>query len=92
MESKETLVQQRYDLQRTLYYQEYLREVLKSMHLDGVNVIGALAWSFVDNNEFGSFENQYGLQTVNRTSGKFERHYKRSFFDFVDFFHKFVAA
>ena len=92
MESKETLVQQRYDLQRALYYQEYLRELLKSMHLDGVNVIGALAWSFVDNNEFGSFENQYGLQTVNRTSGKFERHYKRSFFDFVDFFHKFVAA
>jgi len=31
------------------------------MHLDGVNVIGALAWNFVDNNEFESFENQYGL-------------------------------
>jgi beta-glucosidase/6-phospho-beta-glucosidase/beta-galactosidase len=92
MESEKTLVEQLYDLERTLYYQDFLKETLKSMHLDGVNVIGALAWSFVDNNEFGSYENQYGLQTVNRTNGKFERHYKRSFFDLVDFFHKYVAA
>jgi beta-glucosidase/6-phospho-beta-glucosidase/beta-galactosidase len=92
MEAEKKLVEQQYDLERTLYYQDFLKETLKSMHLDGVNVIGALAWSFVDNNEFGSYENQYGLQTVNRTSGKFERHYKRSFFDFVDFFHKYVAA
>lgn len=55
-----------------------------------MKVIGALAWSFLDNNEFGSFENMYGLQPVNRTSGKFERTYKRSFFDFVDFFRKHV--
>ena len=89
-EAARTLDQQRYDLERTLYFQEFLRETLKAMFEDGVNVIGALAWSFVDNNEFGSYENQYGLQTVNRTSGGFERHYKRSFFDLVDFFHRFV--
>ncbi|KAI5203491.1 beta-glucosidase [Aureobasidium subglaciale] len=92
MESEKKPVEQLYDLERSLYYESFLKETLKSMHLDGVNVIGALAWSFVDNNEFGSFENQYGLQTVNRTSGLFERHYKRSFFDLVDFFHKYVAA
>lgn len=91
-EADKTLDEQRYDLERTLYYQEFLRETLKAMYEDGVNVIGALAWSFVDNNEFGSYTNQYGLQTVNRTSGLFERHYKRSFFDYVDFFHKFVEA
>lgn len=91
MDAEKTPVEQRYDLERTLYYQEFLRETLKAMHEDGVNVIGALAWSFVDNNEFGSYANQYGLQTVNRTSGNFERRYKRSFFDLVDFFHRFVA-
>jgi hypothetical protein len=26
-----------------------------------VNVVGAVAWSFVDNNEFGSYEYQYEL-------------------------------
>jgi hypothetical protein len=43
MESEKKLVEQLYDLERTLYYQEFLRETLKPMHLDGVNVIGALA-------------------------------------------------
>ncbi|TIA80898.1 beta-glucosidase [Aureobasidium pullulans] len=90
-DAEKTLPEQRYDLERTLYFQAFLTETLKAMYLDGVKVIGALAWSFVDNNEFGSYENQYGLQTVNRTSGKFERHYKRSFFDLVDFFHNHIA-
>ncbi|TIA08874.1 beta-glucosidase [Aureobasidium pullulans] len=90
-DAEKTLPEQRYDLERTLYFQAFLTETLKAMYLDGVKVIGALAWSFVDNNEFGSYENQYGLQTVNRTSGKFERHYKRSFFDLVGFFHNHIA-
>lgn len=38
---------QRYDLERTLYYQWFNREMLKAMYEDGVNVIGALGWSFV---------------------------------------------
>ena len=86
----QTLDVQRFDLERSLYFQQNLREVIRAIYEDGINVIGALAWSFVDNNEFGSYEEQYGLQTVNRTSGNFERHYKRSLFDFVDFFHSFV--
>lgn len=37
-------VQQRYDLERTLYYQGFLRELLKAKYLDNVNIIGTLAW------------------------------------------------
>lgn len=43
------MTQQRFDLERTLYYQEFLRELLKAKYEDSVNVIGTLAWSFVDN-------------------------------------------
>lgn len=60
MESSRTVVAQRYDLERTLYYYDFLREMLKSIYEDGVNVIGALAWSFLDNDEFGSYDQQYG--------------------------------
>lgn len=45
-----------------------------------------------DNNEFGSYDQQYGLQMVNRTNGEFTRSYKRSLFDYVDFFHKFIES
>lgn len=43
----QTTVAQLYDLERTYYYQTFLRETLKSIYEDGVNVIGALGWSFV---------------------------------------------
>ncbi|RDW76821.1 uncharacterized protein DSM5745_06813 [Aspergillus mulundensis] len=78
---------QRYDLEGTLYYKGFLGEVFKAIHEDGVDVIGALAWSIMVNNEFGSYEEQYGLQTVNRSDGTFRGRFKRSIFDFVDFFH-----
>jgi hypothetical protein len=42
-----------------------------------------------DNKEFGQYDQQYGLQLVNRTNGEFTRSYKRSIFDFVDFFHQY---
>ena len=45
-----------------------------------------------DNNEFGSYDQQYGLQMVNRTNREFTRSYKRSLFDFVDFFHQYVEG
>ncbi|PYI14686.1 beta-glucosidase [Aspergillus violaceofuscus CBS 115571] len=91
-DANRSLNAQRYDLERTLYYHFFLREVLTAIHEDGINVIGALAWSVLDNDEFGSYANMYGLQTVNRTDGRFERHYKRSFFDYVDFFHQHIAS
>lgn len=77
---------QRYDLDRSIYYQDFLHETLKAIHWDGVNVIGALCWSYVDDDEFSQYYAQFGLQTINRTSGKFEQTYKRSFFDLVDFY------
>lgn len=45
-----------------------------------------------DNDEFTSYQQQYGVQFVNRTDGKLTRSYKRSIFDFVDFFHEFVET
>jgi hypothetical protein len=36
---------QRYDLERSLYYKYFLSEMLKSIYEDGVNVVGALAWT-----------------------------------------------
>ncbi|KAJ5198500.1 beta-glucosidase [Penicillium cinerascens] len=83
---------QRFDLTRSLYLLEFLDEMLKAVHEDGVKMVGAFAWSVFDNNEFGSFAQQYGLQSVNRTTGTFKRRYKRSMFDFVDFFHEHVAS
>jgi hypothetical protein len=32
------------------------------------------------------------MQLVNRTNGEFTRTYKRSMFDYVDFFHKYVES
>ena len=88
MEYARTVNAQRYDLERAEYYVDYLSEMLKAMYEDGVNVIGAFAWSIVDNNEFGSYEQQYGMQVVNRTDPMLRRTFKRSIFDFVDFFQK----
>jgi len=42
-----------------------------------------------DNNEFGQYDQQYGLQLVNRTNGEFTRSFKRSLFDYIDFFHQY---
>ncbi|KAH8203489.1 hypothetical protein TruAng_002360 [Truncatella angustata] len=91
-DSHHELSVQQFDFDRSMYYHNFLTEVLHTIHTDNVNVIGALAWSWIDNNEFGDYGNQYGMQTVNRTDGLFTRRYKRSFFDYVDFFHTYIAA
>jgi hypothetical protein len=90
-EAKKTVVAQQYGLERTLYYQGYLHELLKAIHEDGINVIGTIARSFVDNNELGNFDDRYGMQNVNRTNGLLTRTYKRTIFDFVDFFYGHIA-
>ncbi|KAF4121476.1 Beta-glucosidase/6-phospho-beta-glucosidase/beta-galactosidase [Geosmithia morbida] len=82
-EADKELSDQLYDLPRSYYYLSFMSEVLKAIWEDGVNVIGAYAWSFADNWEFGDYDQHFGIQTVNRTTQ--ERHYKKSFFDFVDF-------
>ncbi|KAF2023376.1 beta-glucosidase-like protein [Setomelanomma holmii] len=74
---------QEFDSPRSWYYQSYLNEGLKAIWEDGVDFIGAFAWSWADNWEFGDYDAYFGIQTVNRTTQ--ERRYKKSFFDFVDF-------
>lgn len=74
---------QEFDSPRSWYYQSYLNEGLKAIWEDGVEFIGAFAWSSMDNWEFGDYDQHFGIQTVNRTTQ--ERRYKKSFFDFVDF-------
>jgi beta-glucosidase/6-phospho-beta-glucosidase/beta-galactosidase len=43
--STQPIEAQRYDLERSLYYKYFLSEMLKSIYEDGVNVVGALAWT-----------------------------------------------
>jgi beta-glucosidase/6-phospho-beta-glucosidase/beta-galactosidase len=83
---------QMYDFDRSMYYQNFLTEMLHAKYSGNVNIIGALAWSGFDNNEFGSFADQYGTQVVNRTDGLLTRRYKRSLFDFVDLFNSSIAC
>jgi beta-glucosidase/6-phospho-beta-glucosidase/beta-galactosidase len=82
-EALKTQKDQEFDSPRSLYYQSYLNEGLKAIWEDGVEFIGAFAWSWADNWEFGDYDQHFGIQTVNRTTQ--ERRYKKSFFDFVDF-------
>jgi len=82
-EAEKQLSDQLFDSPRSIYYQSYMSEILKSIWEDGVHVMGAIAWSFADNWEFGDYNAHFGLQTVNRTSQ--ERRYKKSFFELVDF-------
>ncbi|GME22738.1 glycoside hydrolase family 1 protein [Neofusicoccum parvum] len=80
---KESLSDQLYDTPRSNYYLSFMSEVLKAIWEDKVHVLGAFAWSFADNWEFGDYDAHFGIQTVNRTTQ--ERNYKKSFFDLVDF-------
>lgn len=82
-EADKELADQLFDMPRSQYYLAFLSEVLKAIWEDGVEVVGAWAWSAFDNWEFGGYEAQFGIQTVNRTTQ--ERRYKKSFFDLVDF-------
>jgi beta-glucosidase/6-phospho-beta-glucosidase/beta-galactosidase len=82
-ESTKELPDQLFDSSRSQYYLSYMSEILRSIYEDGVHVMGALAWSFMDNWEFGDYSAQFGMQVVNRTTQ--DRWYKKSFFDLVDF-------
>lgn len=84
-EAEADLSSQLNDLPRSLYYDAFLTEILNCIHEDGINIIGAIGWSMLDNWEFGTFDQHFGMQVVDRTT--LQRYYKRSFFDFIDFFH-----
>lgn len=73
----------REDRERSEFILSYLTEMLKCIWEDGIDVRGAFMWSFVDNWEWGTYNHQFGLQQVNRSS--MTRSYRRSFFDVIDF-------
>ena len=80
---KPELADQLFDTPRSIYYLSFLSETLKAIHEDGVHVMGAMAWSWTDNWEFGDYDQRYGLQVVDRKTQ--QRFYKKSFFDVMDF-------
>ena len=74
----------RTDLARTSYYREYMETILIAMS-EGVNVVGTLAWSILDNLEWDDgFMVKFGMQHVNFTTQ--ERHFKSSFFQYINAF------
>ncbi|KAI0515464.1 glycoside hydrolase [Xylaria bambusicola] len=82
-EAEKELPDQLFDSPRSTYYLAFMSEILNSIHEDGVHVMGALAWSWLDNWEFGDAASQFGMQVLNSTTQ--QRFFKKSFFDLVDF-------
>lgn len=79
-----------YDPIRTSYYHDYMESILIALS-EGVNVLGALAWSFVDNLEWSSgFEAKFGMQYVNFSDPTLPRYYKASFFEYTSMFETYV--
>ncbi|PQE19413.1 glycoside hydrolase family 1 protein [Rutstroemia sp. NJR-2017a BBW] len=87
-ESQKKLLEDiRSDTPRQIYYRRYMEAILMAIS-EGVNVVGCLAWSIMDNLEWSSGYNvKFGMQYVNFTTG--ERHFKASFFEYVDAFKKY---
>ena len=52
-QDKQLLGDIRFDLARSAYYDDYMQAILIAIS-EGVNVVGALAWSIVDNLEWVS--------------------------------------
>ncbi|KAI6779253.1 beta-glucosidase A [Emericellopsis cladophorae] len=65
------------------FYVPFLREVLKSINYDGVKMKGVFGWSYLDNWEWGQYDDMYGVQVYNKTT--MQRRFKRAIFDFTDF-------
>lgn len=78
------------DTIRSSYYKGYMEGVLLALS-DGLNIMGTLAWSFVDNLEWSSgLMVKFGMQRVDFDSPGLERSYKASFFQYVDVYKKYV--
>ncbi|KAJ0117969.1 beta-glucosidase A [Diaporthe amygdali] len=69
---------------RSRYYREYMQSILMAM-AEGINVVGTLAWSILDNFEWDhGYSCRFGLQYVNFTTQ--ERYFKASAFEYVNMF------
>ncbi|KAH8821859.1 glycoside hydrolase family 1 protein [Xylogone sp. PMI_703] len=72
------------DIGRTTYYRNYMQAILMAIS-EGVNVVGCLAWSIMDNLEWSDgYTVKFGMQYVNLTT--YERSFKASFFEYVNAF------
>ncbi|KAK4570185.1 hypothetical protein LTR86_002265 [Recurvomyces mirabilis] len=75
-----------FDPIRSAYYHDYMEAILIALS-EGVNVIGCLAWSFVDNFEWASaYGVRFGMQYVNFSDPTLPRYYKASFFEYKNAF------
>ncbi|KAJ5915872.1 glycoside hydrolase [Penicillium verhagenii] len=88
-EDNKSLAAARFDIDRSTYYSSYNMEILKAVHDDGVNVIGAIGWGVLDDWELGDTNLRFGVQYVNYTT--LERFYKSSIFALVDFYDRYLG-
>lgn len=89
LEAEMGLDERRFDYLRSQYYTNYISELAKASYEDGVPIVGAFGWTFIDNNEWGSYAQRYGMQTVDMATQT--RRFKRSMFDYVDAFQKVIG-
>ncbi|KAL1296783.1 hypothetical protein AAFC00_000245 [Neodothiora populina] len=86
--SKQDLPSILYDTIRTDYYKKFMEALLISIS-EGIHIRGVMSWSFVDNFEwFSGTSVRFGLQYVNYTTQ--ERHYKASFFEYVNQYYTYL--
>ena len=65
------------DNMRIAFYAEFFSAMREAIDM-GIDIRGYVTWSLLDNFEWGSFEPHYGICSVNRESGNFERIPKKS--------------
>lgn len=65
---------------RAVYHSVYLRELMRAINEDGVNVLGYTVWSFLDDFEWSSgyATRQFGLVHVDFEGGTLDRTLKKS--------------
>jgi hypothetical protein len=78
------------DLARTAYYPEYMQAIFIAIS-QGVNVVGTLAWSILDNLEWSQgYTVKFGMQNCNFTTQ--EGHFKASFLVYMNAFKQGTTA
>nr|BCO16662.1 beta-glycosidase [eukaryotic synthetic construct] len=83
---RQLLYQITWDGLRTQYLTDYLSQLLLAVHKDGINLRGALTWSFVDNWEWGlGMQQKFGFQFVNQSDPDLTRTFKLSAHAYAQF-------
>ncbi|XP_060113412.1 lactase/phlorizin hydrolase [Heteronotia binoei] len=77
------------DTSRTFYYKTHIDEALKAYKLDGVDLRGYVAWSFMDNFEWlNGYEPRFGLHQVDFNNPNRPRTPKRSAIHYAELIRK----